>query len=186
MKKLLVYLFFSLNVLSCELPEAKSIVPYEFCHKDAILAFAMHDTSNLVAGSIAVEKGLMTQEALVAEGRKEMEKLLDDPSHLKKVLLINGIVAAFVEVSKEKEQSIESLMKLILAQGQVCTEQQLQAVLPMAKKRDAECEEFALIGSLIVAKEFRRKGYGRALLKDAIAMIKQRWPQFCQARSEYE
>lgn len=183
MKKLLLSLFICLNIVGCELPEAKSIVPYELCHKDAVVEIAFEDALKLFGGSVAVNAGLMTEEDFNAENKKGMQAILADPLRVTKVLLVENAVAGFIEFCKMRETSIESMLKIMVAQGlPTCDPEQIAAVMPHIKKTDAECKEYALIECLAVSKKCRGKGYGKALLLDAQDAIKKRWPAIDQVR----
>lgn len=182
MKKLVLSILISFNVFGCEFPATK-IMPYDALHKDAVIEIAFEDLFKFFCGSEVVRMGFMSEEAFIAENKKGMEAILADPLHVTKVLMVGEEVAAFVEFSKMREPSIESILKMMKTYGApACDEQQLAMAMPHIKKTDAECQEYGLIGCLAVSKEWRGKGYGKALLIDAQKDIKQRWPALNQVR----
>ncbi|CAN5124415.1 hypothetical protein BH09DEP1_BH09DEP1_2750 [soil metagenome] len=183
MKKLLfISLLLSLNILACELPAPK-IVSYDLSHKDAVLKIAFEDVFKFFCGSAAVTLGFMAEEQFIEANKAEMDKILTNPHSTIEVLLAEDKVAGFVEFNKTREQSIESMIKMMADQGlPAVTPEQLAFALPQLKKTDEECKDYALIECLAVTKDFRGKGYGKALLKYAIEKIKQKWPTLDQVR----
>lgn len=151
---------------------------YAVTDKDAVMAIMFQDSLLFFCGSHLVRSGQMSLEDFEAMTRPEIEQSLSSQSAAARaVLLVDGLTAGFVECFKTKEQSIEAILRLAVQQGVQVTEEQLIAAMPMAKRTDAECESFALISSVVVAREFRGKGHGRALLRYAINVIKSRWPE---------
>lgn len=182
MNKIFLFLLFSLNILVCELP-ATRIVSYDLSHKDAVLKITFEDAFKFFCGSEAVTRGFMEEDEFITANKAEMDKILSNPHSIIEVLLVEDKVAGFVEFNKTREQSIESLIKMMGAQGMpTVTAEQLEAAMPQLKKTDAECKDYALIECLAVAKDFRGKGFGKALLKDAIEKIKQKWPTLDEVR----
>lgn len=188
MKRIFFSLLVSFNIFTCEL-SAPIIVAYDPSHKQPLMEMAMQDPYKLFLGGETVGQGTMTEENFLIENKKAMESLFDNPAAIKRVLTFDNKVAGFVEVSKLKELSLESVIKTVIAQeiqgikhideGAAAA---VAAALPHLKKTDAECIEYGLISSLMVAKEFRNKGFGRKVLKDALLEIKRQWPLLSQAR----
>jgi ribosomal protein S18 acetylase RimI-like enzyme len=188
MKKILLNLLVSFNIFACEL-SAPKFVAYDPSHKQALMEMVTQDPYKFFLGGSDVEQGIMTEENFLTENKKVMEGLFDNPAAVKRVLIVENKVAGFVEVSKIKEQSLESIIKMIVAQGiqgikhvDEGATAAVAAALPHLKKTDAECIEYGSIGSLMVSKEFRNKGFGRKVLKDALQEIKSQWPTLAQAR----
>lgn len=182
MKKLFLGLLISFNIFTNGLSTSK-IVPYNASHKDAVLKIAFEDAFKFFCGSEVITRGFMTEEQFIEENKKEMEKILNDSHSIFLVIIVDEKVVGFVEFKKMREQSIESIIKMMTAQGlPSCSEEELMLIMPQLKKTDAECKEYALIECLAVTKAFRGKGFGKALLIDAIQKIKQLWPTLDQVR----
>ena len=173
MKKLLISLL-CVSTAFCAEQQSARIVDYEQSHKDSVMEICFQDPLQFFGGSQLVSKGMWPMEQFIEENRKGMEAILADPLKVKKVMIESGKVAGFVELFKTKEQSLEELKR----QMNLTPEQEVQVAAALAhlKKTDAECETFALIECLAVSRDFRRRGYARALLSDSIACIKQKWP----------
>lgn len=174
MKKIIVILFVSLKIFSCEHPEFK-ISNYHTSYKKQITEIAFKDLCSLFSSGV-VAKGLMSQESFVSESKKAFEAVLDDPNKLKKVLMCSQKVAGFIEFCKSRELTLESLKPMIESQGLIFNEEQIIASMPNIKRTNSECEEFALVEVLAVSKDFRGRGHGKALLKAALDEIKLSWP----------
>lgn len=181
MKTLFLSLLFALNIFACELVAPK-IVEYDACHKEAIIAMALQDPHSIFSGGHAVAQGLMSEEAFLSEGQKALTGILEDPVQVKKVLTVGDKIAGFSQVSKSKEQSLETLIRTILKSGVKCNVRQVADTYSHMKKTDKECSEFGHIGALLVSREFRKRGFGRMLLQDAFQEIVRRWPLFLPAR----
>lgn len=182
MKKTFYSLLVSFNIFACE-PPAPHIAEYESCHKEAIFEMMMQQELSFFEGAEAVvEKGLMTKEDFMTNTKKALAEHLENPAKIKRVLTIAGKVVGFVEVSKSREESVESIIKMMKASGQPFDEGKVTAILSNLKKTDKECTEFGLIASLMVLREFRSRGLGRQLLKDASQQIKRHWPLLEQVR----
>lgn len=184
MNKLFLFLlsFVTFNVFSSEVFTAK-IIPYDIAHKDAVLAIAFEDVLKFFCGSDVVTKGLLTEEQFIEANKNEMDKILSNPKSIIQVLIADDKVVGFVEFIKSREHSIEGMIKMMAEQGlPACSEEVLVAANPNMKKKDAECINYALIECLAVSKDFRSKGFGKALLKNALATIKQLWPSLEQVR----
>lgn len=169
MKKLLLsFLLFSPHVF-CSSVE---IVSYDSSYKDRILEISFEDKEKFFIGydinlPEAVKNDMLKM--FDAENRKMMVARCDDDKCYKKVLLVDGTVVAFVMYFKTQEQSLESVKRLLKEQGQPdCDEEKLLVYCPHLKKTDAECEQFVLFESIAVAKDFRRKGYARTLVRHVI------------------
>lgn len=182
MKKILLSLLVSFNIFASEL-SAPKIAAYHISHKDAVIKIAFEDAFKFFCGSEAVSRGFMAEQEFLEANKAEMDKILTNPHSIIHVLLAENKVAGFVEFNKTREQSIESIIKMVADQGgPAVSAEQLSQVMPQLKKTDAECKEYALVECLAVAKDFRGKGYGKALLKDAIEKIKQKWPTLDEVR----
>lgn len=182
MKKLFFSCLFTLNIFACE-PSALKIIPYELSHKDAVLKITFEDALKFFCGSAAVTRKFMTQDEFIAANKAEMDKIFTNPHSVIEVLLVDDKVAGFVEFNKTREQSIESLIKMMAAQGMpTVSAEQLEAAMPQLKKTDSECKDYALIECLAVTADVRGKGYGRALLQHALGKIKQKWPALNEVR----
>ncbi len=177
MKKLLVSLLsFATAVCFGEV----TVVNYDPGHKDAVMEMCLQDSKQLVCGSAVVDMGLATTEQFNEEAKKVMEAVLADPNKIKWVVIDSGKVIGFVEFFMTKEQSVESILKQVKAQfPQLTTEQesQIAAGFSYLKKTDAECDLIGKIESIVVSKDFRRRGHARMLIKKAIERIKQAFPE---------
>ena len=173
MKKFLLFSMLLISHISFLQGEIRS---YGVADKDAVMEICFQDPLQFFSGSHVVKLGVMTEEHFMSEGRKEMEAILNETLKVKKVLIDSGKVVGFIEFFKTKEMSLESLKRKMESKGLPFDEKQVSTVMPHLKKTDAECEEFIEIESIVVGKNSRGKGYGRALLKDAEDTIKQLWP----------
>jgi len=154
-----------------------TIVEYAPSHKDAVMEIAFQDPYNFCCGSVAVTKGAMTQELFISENKKGMQALLESPMRTTKVLIAEGKVAGFAAFYKTQELSLEAMKEAAQSRNIPLDENQILMAMPNLKRTKAECEAHALLETLAVSKEFRGKGYGRALLKHCATEIKAKWPQ---------
>lgn len=180
MKNLLLSALIYLQVFS--IYAQANIINYDASHKDAVMEICFQDPYKFCCGSDAVTRGFMSDEFFMAENRKGMETLLNNPLQIKKVLINDGKVIGFAEFYKSRELNLESLKEMIEAQGLPFDEEQFMAAMPHLKRTNAECEEFALIECMAVSRQFRGKGYGRALMRFALHEIKTVWPALKQVR----
>lgn len=176
MKKNILSLLLLTMVSGCYAQQL-NIVNYEEKHKEAVLAIAFQDPYKFFCGSEAVTRGAMTAEHFLSENRNGMQAALASPLRITKVLLVDGKVAGFAAYYKSQELSLESMKAAAESRGLPLDENQILAVMPTIKRTDAECEKFALLESLAICQEQRGKGYGRMLLKHALAEIKASWPE---------
>ncbi len=176
MKRILLMVLCSSAAIMVAQDQGK-IVEYNSEHKQAVMEIAFQDPYKLFGGASAVERGLMSRELFESENKKGMEAMLQDPLCIKKVFLVSGRVAGFIKFYKMRTASLESLKKMAEKQGVPFDENLMMRIMPSLKKTDAECVEYAKIMSIAVSQEHRGKGYGTLLLADALAGIKQRWPQ---------
>jgi ribosomal protein S18 acetylase RimI-like enzyme len=181
MKTLFLSLLFTLNIVACELSVPK-IIDYDSSYKEAIIAIALQDPYSAFSCGYLVAQGHMSEEAFLSEGQKLITGILEDPVQVKKVLTIGDKIAGFSQVGKCKEQSLEALLRIILKSGIKCDVRQIASSDPQMKKTDKECAEFGQVGMLLISKEFRKRGFGRMLLKDAYQEIVRRWPLLLPAR----
>lgn len=182
MKRLLLALLISLNVFAHDLSTLK-IVPYDSSNKETVINIAFEDLLKFASGSQVVTLGFMTEQQFSDENRKAMDGILSNPNCVTYVLLVEDTIVGFIEFNKMREPSIESMLKMMAAQGlPLCTEEQLAEAMPQLKKTDAECKDYALIECLAVSREWRGKGFGKLLLKDALEKIKERWPFLDEVR----
>ena len=122
MKRIFISLLLSLNLFGCEVSTPK-VVSYDICHKNALLTIAFEDALKFFCGSEVVTRGLMTEEQFAEANKKEMEAILHNPHSVTRVLLVEDTVVGFVEFSKTREPSIESILKMMTAEGlPVCSE----------------------------------------------------------------
>lgn len=162
-------------------PVKVEIVDYNPSYKDVITEIAFQDAYNFFCGSAFVKKGLVPADCFEKQNRNVMESILNDKTKVIKVLLHSGKAVAFVGVQKDRELSIESMKRQLPAEMLATfNEDKVMAALPHLKKTDAECLEHIKIETLAVSKDFRRKGYAKMLLKEAIEAAKKLWPDIKQ------
>lgn len=180
--KLLLVVSFVVSHATALSDEYFNIRNYEEADKDAVIELALQDPYNLFCGSFVVQKGFMTHDLFISENLKTIEAVLANALQVKKTLIHNGIVIGFVEFYRTREQSLESIKKMMELQGLPFDENQLLAAMPYLKKIDAECEEFALIECIVVSKEHQGKGNGKTLIRFCLEEIKKLWPHLKQVR----
>jgi ribosomal protein S18 acetylase RimI-like enzyme len=173
MKKLLISLL-CVSTVFCAQQESACIFDYEQPQKETVMGICFQDPLQFFGGSQLVSNGAWSMEHFVEENKKGMEAIFADPLRVKRVMIESGRVAGFVEFFKTKEQSLESLKRQMNLSPE--QEAQIVAMMPNLKKTDAECETFVLLECLAVSRDFRRRGYARALVNDSIEQIKQKWP----------
>lgn len=175
MKKIFVVSIWAISSFCAQ--RELSICDYNASHKNALMHIALQDPIKFLAGySATVSKGLMTHDQFICAGKEAMEKIFQDPDRVKRVALDSGKIAGFVTFHKTTEMSLEKLKSAIEAQKLPFDEQKIMAAMPSLKRTDAECHVYAEIETLAVSQESRSKGFGRALIKDAIQQFKRTEP----------
>lgn len=183
MKKLLIVIFILLQIF-CVVAQFE-IVDYNGEHKDGIIRIALQNMKVCFGGYELVERGLMSPATWICQIREGLASFLEDNTKITKVLIDSDKVAGFIIFGKFREISLES-MKRQISQEQLAgfNEELLLANVPELKRFESECEFHPKIELLAVCKGFRRKGYGRMLIKDAINTMQALWPDIKQIRIE--
>jgi ribosomal protein S18 acetylase RimI-like enzyme len=179
-KLIIVFSFIVITILGVMPLEAGnsynvSIQDYQGSHKANILEIAFQSPNLFFSGyeMIPAENRAVVDEI----NHQEMDASCDEPLKYKKVLLEDGEVAGFVIYFKAKEQSVESIKRILAEKNIQLTTEQILAQNPSLKLTDAECVDYVLLESLAVSVSSRGKGYGRKLVGVAVTECKNRWPQ---------
>lgn len=182
MKMLFFTLLLSLNLFSTELIAPK-IVPYKRLYKKDVLRIALEETLDFMYGAKAIAQGIITEQQLYEKIEEGMGILLCDSDKFSYVLLVGDKVAGFIGFYKEREKSVELVMKLNSAKGiPAYTPEQLAVIAPQLKKTDAECKDYALIECFAISRDFRDTECGKLLLEDALEKIKKSFPSLDEVR----
>lgn|GEM_PF-1102100 len=155
------------------------VVDYVASRRDAAMKMSFEDSLSFFAGSeFVVANGAMKKEQFENFKKSVVEEMLDNPRKVKKVMIDLGKVAGFICFYKFEEQSLESMGEKTQAAGIQLTPEVLatvKAMHPHIKETAAECKTLALIKAIAFSSEFRRRGYTRALINNAIEHVKTYW-----------
>lgn len=195
MKKLLMSLAFGASLFAAEAPKF-SIINYHPEYQQVIFDIASQDPELFFVGyDHFVKSGAQSREEFLLENLGSFT--FDNPNKRTRVLLYDARVAGFVtffktktlsyeaicESHKAREAEIEALKKQtpIEQHGMFAlpSYEQMLVGLPGLVKTAAEAKEFGKIEGLAISREFRKKGFGRALLIDAIEQLKAQSPSIC-------
>jgi ribosomal protein S18 acetylase RimI-like enzyme len=168
MKKLLISLL-CVSTVFCPEPQSVAIVDYNPSHKDAVVEILFQNTEAFGGMSRPMEE--FEREFYLQWHKNKIEESFVDPLVIKKVIVDSGKVVAFISFSKERERSLESL------KDQINSDQEEEMLVALGVKRtDAECDDIAHVGLLAVSRDFRRRGYGKALINHAITFFRENFP----------
>lgn len=181
MKKLLISLLCAISICASEAPEF-TIVDYKPEFKDAIREIASQDPEQFFQGyEQLVSTAQMTRDQFLEQNLKEFK--FDNPNKRTSVLLSQATVAGFITVFKAKTPNYEDVVAALEVQKQqmppefqdmlvIPSYEQMLNGMPGLAKTSAEAKEYGKIEGLAVAREFRKKGFGRALMAHALESIK--------------
>lgn len=174
------------------------VVEYEPQHKSPLIMIALENKKLLFGGRYLTLKQLDKQQKEALEQRLDdnsrgmIEYRCSDPLMHKKLLLEDGEIAGYIFYQKSREESLESMEKeyqkqLLSFPSRDRMPQRLDTVtilegMPNLKKTDAECLDYILIDTVVVAEKFRRKGYGALLIRTALEDAQTKWPLIASAR----
>jgi len=173
MKVMILVLFF-IPALFCA--EEPVLVDYNEVHKEEVITIAQKNVAQLFVDSTTVTQDTRTRNYFKESIKKMMTKCLDNQSKIKKVIVNADIVVGFIVFYYEKEQSLESMLQHFASKGIAYSKENILSSMPEIKKRDSECAMLAKIEGLAVAEDYRRRGYAKALLRNAEETIKGEWP----------
>lgn len=180
MKKLIVMIFLSFKILGCQHPQLE-VVDMTALHKDAVMEICLQD-QHLFFGWRKANRDVPPDESFTECSKRIMNRTFCDSSKIKKVLVCDKKIVAFVDFYKSKEMTLNELKEMMEKYKISFDEKQVVANRPALGRAHSLPEEFIVIGSLAVSKDFRGKGYGRGLLKLALAESKLLWPEIKKAR----
>lgn len=172
MKKLLIVLVASLSIFAGEI----NIVDYDESFRDAVMTIACQHPNQFFSGSVVVRKGLMSQTMFDLENKKGFDALLQQQHAITKLLVSQKKVIGFVVFFKAREQSLESLRKIMEAQGLPFNEEFFRMHMPNLPLLEAEAAEFIKLEAIAVSDGFQRQGFGSKLLHIVEEEAHQRWP----------
>lgn len=173
MKKLLIVLVASLPIFAGEI----NLVDYDDSFKNQVIAIAFQHQNKFFGGSSVVRKGFISQEMFDLENKKGFDELLRQQHHVvTKLLMSQKKVIGFVVFFKAREQSLESLRKIMEAQGLPFNEEFFRMHMPNLPLLEAEAAEFIKLEAIAVSDDFQRQGFGSKLLHIVEEEAHQRWP----------
>lgn len=160
------------------------LVNFDLTRKEALMEIASQDLYALTGGGLlAVNQGRETVESFEIKAKKAIEDSFNCKSRITKVLIVDSVVAGFIVIYKGKELSVEAIKQnLNEEQLTMFDENLVLAANAYLKKTDAECKRYVKIERIAIAKDFRRRGYARVLIKGAMIMGKRIWPDIELAR----
>ncbi len=174
-------IFLSSKILGCQHPQAIEVVDMTALHKDAVMEICLQD-QHLFFGWHKENRNVPPDDAFTERGKRIMGRVFSDSLKIKKVLVCDKKIVAYVDFYKSKETTLNELKEIMERYKVAFDEKQVVASRPYLAKTDLLPEEFIVIGSVAVSRDFRGNGYGRALLKLALAESKLLWPEVKKAR----
>lgn len=148
------------------------IVDYKPEHKEDIVDISFHDPEFFFPGYKQLLQSSIFNKEMFLQAVKDA---LADANKKTLVLLEGNVVAGFVTFYKTREQCVEDLKS-----NPACallSVEYLKKYVPGLKDTKEECKPFAKIESIAVSKNFRRRGFGKILLKTVLDYIHTEWPE---------
>ena len=113
------------------------------------------------------------------ENYKGLGSKINDPKALTFVLCVKNEVAGFINAYTYKEQSVESTCKAMgksLEEAKEAWPSMVEEWEQLFPKKDSESKRLGHVDSIAVSKKHQGKGYGKKLLRYAIAQLIEKEP----------
>ncbi len=155
--------------------------PYDSSYKEDVFEIMFQDKRDLFLNEGGYG-GIIPEWLMDIMNKKEVEPKFENDLVHTKVLLDEKRPAAVVMYYRTRAQSLESLKRVYDKRGRLIqwlfpfNEEKIRTYMPDLKETDAECSYYVLLEILAVSRDFRRKGYGSACIKQVIEGAKSQWP----------
>lgn len=153
-----------------------SIVDYNDQHANDLYRISFEHPEQFFAGYDLVQKQIWTIDQFTEENQKVLNGILTNPSYIKRVLIEDGTPAGYIAFNKDKELTIEQFSE---KSGQTFTSEMEKLLLEHNKhfkRTPEECIAYAKIVAIAVSDAYQRRGYAKALIKNALEHIKNERP----------
>lgn len=159
------------GIILCVEKQDVKIAHYHPHHFEAAYALIVKNQEQLIPLYQELKNNKITEEKYQQDALDEVLAFLNDEGQPKRVLLTDQRVIGFAGFCKYKEHSIEGLLTYYHSRNITMTERQLLEICPSMKRKQSECQAYALIKGLIIDEPFRGKGLGKLLFADLMKVI---------------